>query len=193
MMGDTMKRLILTLLAAATVVSIGHAGELTDAASKAESLMESGNYAKALTALNGARDVVWNASPLVINKAILVASDPKGFGIYDIRDDNRYKSGEEIVLYAEPSGFAYSKEGEIYLISMALDFEIKSRSGETLASQENFAQWQLRSRVPNKEFMGKITYSFSGVEPGDYVVETRIRDLNSDKSTSFPTKFSIVE
>ncbi|MGB8818730.1 MAG: hypothetical protein WCC66_12500 [Rhizobiaceae bacterium] len=188
-----MKRLTLALIAAAALVSFGHAGELTDAASTAESLMERGDYAKALSALNGARDAVWNASPLVINKAILVASDPQGFGIYDIREDNRYKSGEEIVLYTEPSGFAYGKEGEIYLISMALDFEIKSSSGETLASQENFAQWQLRSRVPNKEFMGKITYKFSGVEPGDYVVETRIRDLNSDETTSFSTKFTIVE
>ncbi len=76
---------------------------------------------------------------------------------------------------------------------MTLDYEVRSTSGETLASQENFAVWQLRSRVPNKEFMGKITYSFSGIEPGDYVVETRIRDLNSDKSTSFPTRFSIIE
>lgn len=188
-----MKRLTLALIAAAALVSFGQAGELTDAASTAESLMERGDFAKALSALNGARDTVWNASPLVINKAILVASDPQGFGIYDIRDDNRYKSGEDMVLYTEPSGFAYAKDGEIYVISMALDFEIKSSSGQTLASRENFSQWQLRSRVANKEFMGKITYTLTGVDPGDYVIETRIRDLNSDKTTSFPTKFTIVE
>ena len=41
--------------------------------------------------------------------------------------------------------------------------------------------------------MGKITYSFAGIQPGDYIVETRIRDLNSEKMTSFPTRITIIE
>ena len=169
------------------------AGEIADAASRAETLFEAGDHAKAIAALNEARESIWNDAPLTINKAILVASDPQGFGIYDIRDDNRYRAGEDIVIYTEPSGFAYGRDGDLYVIGMTLDFDVKSAGGESLASQENFAAWQLRSRVPNKEFMGKITYSFAGIEPGNYVVETRIRDLNSDKVTSFPTRFVIIE
>jgi len=169
------------------------AGEISDAGSRAEDFLEAGNHAKALAALNEARGIVWDASPLTINKAVLVASDPQGFGIYDIRDDNRYRAGEDMVIYTEPSGFAFGRDGDLYVIGMTLDFDIKSMNGETLASQQNFAVWQLRSRVPNKEFMGKITYSFAGIEPGDYIVETRIRDLNSEKTTSFPTRFTIIE
>jgi hypothetical protein len=169
------------------------AGDISDAGSRAESFLEDGNHAKAMAALNAARETVWNAAPLTINKAVLVAADPKGFGIYDIRDDNRYRAGEDIVIYTEPSGYAYGRDGDLYVIGMTIDFEVRSESGESLASQENIAVWQLRSRVPNKEFMGKVTYSFAGIEPGNYVVETRIRDLNSDKVTSFPTRFVIIE
>jgi hypothetical protein len=169
------------------------AGEISDAAIQAESLFEAGNHSKAFAALNKARELVWDAAPLTINKAVLVASDPQGFGIYDIRDDNRYRANEDIVIYTEPSGFAYGRDGDLYVIGMTLDFEVKSTNGESLASQENFAAWQLRSRVPNKEFMGKITYSFADIQPGDYIVDTRIRDLNSDKVTSFPTRITIIE
>lgn len=191
-MGDAVKK-IAVIMVALLAGSPALAGEISDAGSRAEDFLEAGNHAKALAALNEARGIVWDASPLTINKAVLVASDPQGFGIYDIRDDNRYRAGEDMVIYTEPSGFAFGRDGDLYVIGMTLDFDIKSMNGETLASQQNFAVWQLRSRVPNKEFMGKITYSFAGIEPGDYIVETRIRDLNSEKTTSFPTRFTIIE
>jgi hypothetical protein len=186
-----------TLLIAAALLllpaSEGFAGDLVDAAQQAEAAVDAGNYAAALASLNSARDGVWNASPLTVTKAILVASDPQGYGIYDIRDNNQYKAGEPIVIYAEPAGFAYGRDGDMNLINMALDFEIKSSTGESLAVKQDFAKWELRSRVANKEFMGKLTYTFSGIEPGDYVVETTIRDQNSDKKVTFATPFKIVE
>ena len=188
-----MRSFLLATAFLAVAATPAAAGDIADAGSKAESLMEAGNHAGAMSALNSALDSVWGAAPLTINKAVLVASDPQGFGIYDIRDNNQYKSGEPIVIYTEPSGFGYGRDGQLYTINMALDFNIKSSTGESLAIQENFAKWELRSRVPNKEFMGKLTYTFSGIDPGDYVVETVIRDQNSDKTVTFPTSFKIVE
>lgn len=187
-----MKKTILTaLLLILPAPAFG--GALVDAAEKAEAAMEAGKFSGALSALGDGVAIVWDKSPLTINKAILVASDPLGFGAYDIRDDNRYKATDDIVIYTEPAGFAYGKDGQIYTINMALDFDIKSSSGESLASQQDFAAWQLRSRVQNREFMGKITYHFNGISPGDYVVTTTVRDKNSDKSVSFDTPFIIVE
>lgn len=188
-----MRSLLLATAFLAIAAVPAAAGEIADAGANAESLMEGGKYAEALVSLDTARATVWDAAPLRINKAVLVASDPQGFGIYDIRDNNQYKAGEPIVIYTEPSGFGYGRDGDLYTINMALDFTIKSSTGESLAVRENFAKWELRSRVPNKEFMGKLTYTFSGIDPGDYVVETVIRDQNSDKTTTFPTPFRIVE
>jgi hypothetical protein len=191
--GDQMKTLLIASALLLLPASDGFAGDLVDAAQQAEAAVDAGNFAAALASLNMARDGVWNASPLTVTKAILVASDPQGYGIYDIRDNNQYKAGEPIVIYAEPAGFAYGRDGDMNLINMALDFEIKSSTGESLAVKQDFAKWELRSRVANKEFMGKLTYTFSGIEPGDYVVETTIRDQNSDKKVTFATPFKIVE
>ena len=125
-------------------------------------------------------------------KTIFVASDPAGFGIYDARDSNEFKLGQVIVIYTEPSGYGYGKDGEISVIDLKLDFEIKNNGGVSLAKQENFASWQLRSRFANKEFMGKITYNFTGLDPGAYEVITTAKDQNSSKTASFAMPFKIV-
>jgi hypothetical protein len=80
----------------------------------------------------------------------------------------------------------------MYIADMALDFEITDATGASVAAQENFGSWALRSRVPNKEFMGKLDYNFSGLEPGDYEVITTVRDRNSDKRASFGMKFKLL-
>ena len=190
-----MKRFRLALI---TGLLAGHmaggalAGEVADAAAKAESLASEGKYDEALSALDTARDAVWNQAPLSFAKSLFVASDPAGFGIYDRRDSNEFKPGETIVIYTEPRGYGYGSDGEMKVISLKLDFEIKDKAGTSLAKQEGFAAWNLRSRVANKEFMGKITYDFSGLEPGEYEVTTTVKDQNSDKTGSFSMPFKIV-
>ena len=66
------------------------------------------------------------------------------------------------------------------MIDLTLDFTIKSPDGKVVAEQKNFASLTLRSRVPNKEFMAKVTYDFSGLPAGDYEVTTAAKDKNSD-------------
>ena len=62
-----------------------------------------------------------------------------------------------------------------------------------VAQQQNFGSLTLRSRVPNKEFMAKVTYNFSGLAPGDYEVTTTAHDKNSPKSADFALKFTLVD
>ena len=168
------------------------AGEISEAGVQAEKLVSEGKLDDALQALETARDVIWKQSPLSFRKTIFVAADPAGFGIYDIRENNEFKSGELLVIYSEPVGFSYGRDGQIFITDMALDFEIRDASGASLAKQENFASWTLRSRVPNKEFMGKIDYNFTGLQPGNYDVITTVRDKNSEKANSFSMRFKIV-
>src|SRR6185295_2184996 len=107
-------------------------------------------------------------------KTIFVASDPNGFGIYDIRENAEFKRSEPLLIYTEPVGFAFGRDGQMFVMDMALDFEIRDSSGASVAKQENFASWTIRSRFPNKEFMGKLKYDFSGLQPGDYSVITTV-------------------
>ena len=168
------------------------AGELVDAATEAESALSGGEPAKAYEAMATAMTKVWDQIPLTIQKAVFTAADPQGFGIYDRRDNDEYKSTQEIVIYTEPAGYGFGKDGDLYTISMDLDFVLKTKEGEELGGQKSFSQWNLKSRVPNREFMGKLTYTFEGIQPGDYVITTTVRDQNSDETTTFDMPFKIV-
>ena len=169
------------------------AGEIVDAAVNAERLLAQRRYDEALATLDNAKDEVWKAAPMTVRKALFTASEPRGFGVYDIKEGTTFKRSDPIIIYAEPVGYGFGRDGELYVIDLGLDFAIKSRDGKILARQENFGSLALRSRVPNKEFMAKLTYDFSGLPAGDYEVTTNIKDKNSDKSTEFTMKFDLVE
>jgi hypothetical protein len=168
------------------------AGEIGDAGQAAEKLATEGKFNEAFEAIETAREMLWKQSPLTFRKTIFVASEPGGFGMFDMRETTEFKRSEPLIIYTEPFGFAYGRDGQMYIADMALDFEITDATGASVASQENFGSWALRSRVPNKEFMGKLDYDFSGLEPGDYEVITTVRDRNSDKRASFGMKFKLL-
>lgn len=183
------------LLSIALVWGLGStvfAGELVDAATQAEAALAGGEPAKAYAAINDSVGKAWDSIPLTIQKAVFTAADPQGFGIYDLRENSEFKSSQPLVIYTEPVGFGYGRDGDLYTIKMDLDFVVKKPDGSELGGQKSFSEWQLKSRVPNREFMGKITYTFDGVEPGDYIVTTTVRDQNSDETTSFDLPFKIV-
>ena len=190
-----MKFVFVAAMASALFISTGPAlaGELLDAAAKAEQLMAQGEFNAVLSALDNARDSVWEATPMAVRNAIFTAADPQGFGVYDIKQGSTFKRSNPIIIYAEPVDYGFGRDGEIYVIDLGLDFVIKSPDGKILAQQENFGSLTLRSRVPNKEFMAKLTYDFSGLPAGDYQVTTNMKDKNSDKSTEFAMKFDLVD
>lgn len=190
-----MKLVFAAAVVSALLMSAGaaRAGELLDAAAKAEQLVAEGKHDAALTALDGAKDKVWLAAPMSFRKTLFAASEPQGFGVYDIKEGSTFKRADPLIIYAEPVGYGYGRDGELYVIDMALDFTIKSPDQKVVAQQQNFGSLTLRSRVPNKEFMAKVTYDFSGLPAGDYEVITKARDKNSDKSAEFSMKFTLVE
>jgi hypothetical protein len=187
-----MKRVRLMLAAWLTTAAPSFSGEIADAAAKAEALLGEGKFQESLAALDGARDTIWKKAPLTFGKTLFVVSDPAGYGVYDLRDSSEFKPGEQLVIYTEPQGYGHGRDGAIYLLNLKLDFEIKNKAGESLAKQENFAAWSLRSRVANREFMGKVTYNLTGIEPGEYEVITTVRDQHSAKTGSFAMPFKIV-
>jgi len=169
------------------------AGEIADLASKAEGLMTAGRYEDATKALEAAQDKLWQASPLLFRHALFTAGEPTGFGLYDLREGSAFKRSEPLIIYAEPMGYGYGRDGSLYVISLDLDFSIKDSKGKEVAAQENFGNLSFRSRFPNKEFMAKVTYDFSGLPAGDYSVTTRAKDRNTDKSAEFTLPFTLVE
>ncbi|MER8846360.1 hypothetical protein [Mesorhizobium australicum] len=60
-----------------------------------------------------------------------------GFGIYSERANHIYKPGEKIVLYMEPVGYGYGKDGlGNSMIALSVDITVVSAAGEKLGTME---------------------------------------------------------
>lgn len=190
-----MKRLRLPLytLALISSVSLASAGDIATLADKAEALLAEGKYEEATKALEDAQDVLWKQSPLMFRRALFTAGEPTGYGLYDLRETSTFKRSEPLIIYSEPMGYSYSRDGSLFVIEMGLDFIIRSPDGTEIAAQKDFGVLKLTSRFPNKEFMAKVNYDFSGLPAGDYAVTTVAHDKASGKSAEFTLPFKLVD
>lgn len=167
------------------------AGPLADQAAKADDLVAAGKPVEALATLEAAFNAVWEAAPLGFSEALFVADRPAGFGIYSIRPSAVFRPGEDMLVYAEPFGYGYGRNGEMFDIGFSADFELRNATGQILYTQKGFADLAMTSRRQNKEFQVFVTYNFEGLKPGDYVLVTRLNDKHSAKSGSFELPFTI--
>jgi hypothetical protein len=185
------KHILAALAASCLAASAASAGEIVDRAAEAEKLAGSGMYMEALDSLAAAQAKVWEQAPLTVRRAVFVASDPGGFGIYDVRENSVFKPGETLIVYAEPVGFGYKEDGSINVIDIAVDVELKNKEGVSIGAKQDFGRFTLRSRVKNREFMAKLSYDFTGIEPGEYEVFTTLRDATTGKSGTFSLPFTV--
>jgi len=133
----------------------------------------------------------WQLTPLTIQKSFFV-TDATGFGQYTQRGSNVFKPGEKLVAYCEPVGYGWKDTGGgVYQFGFAIDLTVKSSDGKVVAQQQDFAKTQLQSHARNREFMVLLTLTLNGAPAGDYVLEYRLRDLTSDKSTLLDLPFKI--
>jgi hypothetical protein len=117
-----------------------------------------------------------------------VSSEPGGYGIYEERKSNVFKSGETFLLYVEPVGYAYGtvtdEDGNtLYTMNFTLDFIISDKNGNVLGGQQDLPVNNIVSYHQNKELNLDISIEQSSLfPPGDYVITYRITDENSGKS-----------
>ncbi len=169
------------------------AGEIADKAAEAEQLAARGKFEEAVKALEAAQDGLWAQAPLMFRRALFTAGEPTGYGVYDLRENSVFKRSEKLIIYSEPLGYSFGRNGSLYVIDLALDFIIKDASGKVVAQQEKFGNLTFNSRFPNKEFMAKVTYDFSGLPAGQYTVTTVAHDTASGKSAEFTLPFTLVD
>ena len=186
-----MHRILITLAAAAWLAGPAAAGEIADLANQAETLAEDGEYLEAIDAIDQAAAALWDEAPLTFRKTLWVAEPPSGFGAYNPREGMAFDAGAEMIVYAEPVGFGWAKNGDLWKTDVSVDFAVKSKDGEVLGEQKDFQKIQLASRVKNREFMVFFTYTFSGIPAGEYVVDTTLRDQVSGKSGTFSLPFTV--
>ena len=186
-----MLRILASILVAAVLTGSAAAQEIVKKAEEADTLAGQGKYIEAIDALNQATGILWDETPLTFRRALWVAEPPNGFGAYDPRESDVYTAGEEMIAYTEPVGFGWRKTGDIWKTDLVADIVIKSKDGKTLFSQADFQKLQIGSRIQNREFMARFTYTLTGIPPGEYIIETTLRDTVSGKSGSFTLPFVI--
>ncbi len=169
------------------------AGPAADAAARSETLLKAGKPLQAWTTMQEAVDAVWNRMPLTIGKALFVVGDPQGYGMYNPRENNVFKSGEPMVVYVEPLGFGHKLVNGIQQIVLDVDLILTDRKGKELLSREGFGKFELNSRKKNREFFMKLTLNLKGAPPGDYILVMPIRDRVRNMKATVTLPFSIVK
>jgi hypothetical protein len=161
------------------------AGDIKALLERAAKEADQGKAFEAAATLRQALMEVWALKPLSIKGAVLVQEEASGYGQYTPRQGNVYKGGEPILIYAEPVGYRFKRQGENYLFGFSADFAILSEEGKVLAGQRDFNKWEFRSREPMFEVYVNLTYNLTGAPPGKYLIETTFNDSFSDGKVSF--------
>lgn len=186
-----MLRILAGVLVVALSVGSAAADELSDKTKAAEDLAAAGKFLEAMDALDDAATLIWDRAPLTFRRALWVAEPPAGFGAYNPRETDAYAAGDEMIAYVEPVGFGWRKSGDTWQTDLAADVSIKDKDGKEIFAQKDFQKLALSSRVRNREFMTRFTFTLTGLPAGDYTLETTLRDAVSSKSGSFTLPFVI--
>jgi hypothetical protein len=184
-------RIPVLVAALALIAFPASAQEIAARAQEAEALLARGKVIEAIDALDAAALTLWEKMPLVFRRGIWVSAKAAGYGIYTERPDAVFSAGQPMLVYAEPVGFGWRKDGDIYRTEMAADVAFRTADGKEIFRQDQFQKFELAGRVRNREFMVNFTYTLSGIPKGDYVVETTLRDQVTGKKGSFTLPFTI--
>lgn len=149
---------------------------------------------KAIAAINAARASVAEAlssAPLGFRRILFVSEVPEGFADYQPRADNVFTPDEPLIVYTEPIGVSWIKDGDELTTKLIVDFEIRLPDGKVLAGQRGFGEFALSAREPPLDFMTHIKLDVTGAPAGAYVLGLTMHDTNSRKSTTTDLLFEI--
>ncbi len=130
---------------------------------------------------------IWDNIPLTVLDAKLV----KDHSNFIPKDSNVYSAGEPIYIVCQVVGYKIKKTNNLNHINIATDLHLLDPEGNILMGKKNFGSFDMVSPFPNTEFKVDLTYSLSGLPSGKYILETVLRDKNSNKRTEFSKTIKI--
>jgi hypothetical protein len=167
------------------------AGQLQDLARQAEAKAQAGQYTEAIAAIREALYELWGKSPLQFRRAFFVTQKATGFGIFNRRKSNIFKPGEPLLLYAEPIGYGWKQDGQVYKSDIIADFDLRDSKGKILTGQKDFGAFRIDSYDRNTEYFVNMTYKLTGLSAGKFIIGTTLRDKITGKSGSFDLPFEV--
>jgi hypothetical protein len=167
------------------------AGATATNAAQAEALLQNGKADEALGALDRAVEAFWEASPLQFRTA-LFANSIAAFGKYEGRPDAAFRSGETALIYLEPVGYGFVREGDLVKIALATGIEIKTPGGLLLGKVDSFGRLEWTGHARSREVHAQIGIELPELKPGDYEMLVTLSDEASGKSATATLPFRIV-
>ncbi|GJE60524.1 hypothetical protein [Methylobacterium trifolii] len=135
---------------------------------------------------------LWARLPYGTRHAMFVTRKAEMYGDYEARPSNVFASGEKLLTYVEPVGYAWKPVGsDTYRFGVTVDFEVLSKDGKVLGGQKALLNQDLSSHYKNREFFLSIAMSLDGISPGDYVLAYTLRDNGGSANTRFEQPFTI--
>ena len=116
---------------------------------------------------------------------------PEGFAAYEPRDNNVFTADEPLIVYTEPIGVDWTKDGDEFSTKLSVDFEIRSPDGKVLAGQRGFGEFALSAREPPLDFMTHVKLDVTGAPAGHYILGLTMHDTKSGKSTTVDMPFEV--
>lgn len=189
-----MKQLCLITLCLLAWAAPAMAGDFDSEIAQARKGLEAKDPAIALPALRRALAAAWKDLPFTALQAHLVADQPQGFGRYQIRKDNVFRGGEPVILYLEPVGYRVirDKQNGEFFYNLTADFNLVDAWGRVMSGRRDFAQFQAHTRHFPDQVPLTFTYNINGLPPGDYRLETVLKDVLGNKSHTVITAVKVV-
>lgn len=133
----------------------------------------------------------WEAMPMLARRVMFVETRPTVYGAATARPTNVFAAGEPIITYIEPVGYGWKPDGDMLDFGFNVDFILKETDGKILGGKTDFLKVGFASREKVTEFMLDVKLNLTGVSPGDYVLEYKLRDIASAKELTTSQKFTI--
>lgn len=156
------------------------------------------------------RPRVWNAIGLLACLAVARGDDPptssklamspavvcekiNGYGDYVTKDEPAVNRDDKMLVYFEPTGFAYETVGKEYRVHLVEDGRIR-RKGErrVLLAKDKLVDYKGKSKEPPLNIFLSNSISLKSLPPGEYEMEIILRDeIGKGPTTSQILKFRV--
>src|SRR5690606_9372625 len=120
---------------------------------------------------------------------------PFGYGMYDVREDHRFRTGATVWIYLEPKNYGAEGDGRHYRIQLAADVYLLDAGGDVIFEQLDMLQGDIRSAHHNKELflIIDLTLTEESVPAGNYAWRIVVKDIITGDSASVEVPFELYD
>jgi hypothetical protein len=158
---------------------------LPERLSEIETLIERGDTGAVSQAARELYHTISRQAGFSLSDPIQTVGQAMGFGLYERRAGNLYRSGETIYVYLEPFGFSVTPGPDgLNRLVFDVDFLVLAADGRDLSGVISMGEIVLSSfAVPLDAYLF-LSYDLEA-SPGPYILRTRVTDRRSGELAQF--------